>query len=89
MQIGSIELGKKADIVILDFNRPHLTPYRTVALIPQIIGNCHSSDVDTTIVNGEILMQNQAVQTVDEQKVLRETREAALNYWNRLGVKGV
>lgn len=55
-EIGSIEVGKKADIIILDLNKT-LT-YPNVDLITNIVHNVDSSNIDTTIINGEILYQN-------------------------------
>ena len=54
--IGSIEVGKKADIIILDLN--NLEVYPTTDLITNIVHNVESNNVDTTIINGEVLMQN-------------------------------
>ncbi len=54
--IGSIEIGKKADIIILDIN--DILVYPTVDLITNIVHNMSATNVLTTIINGEILMQN-------------------------------
>lgn len=54
--IGSIEIGKHADIIILDMNG--INTYPNVDLITNIVHNTEMSNVDTTIINGEILMQN-------------------------------
>ena len=55
-EIGSIEVGKKADIVIVDLNT--INTYPTVDLITNLVHNTESVNVDTTIINGEILMKN-------------------------------
>ena len=55
-EIGSIEVGKKADIVILDLS--NVEAYPTVDLITQVAHNVESNNVDTTIINGEILMKD-------------------------------
>lgn len=55
-KIGSIEEGKKADIVILDLN--NIEAYPTVDLITQVVHNVESNNVDTTIINGTILLEN-------------------------------
>ena len=55
-EIGSIEIGKKADIIIIDLN--NIETYPTVDLIVNLVHNTESNNVDTTIVNGEVLMQN-------------------------------
>ena len=55
-EVGSIEAGKKADIVILDLN--NVEAYPTVDLITQVVHNVESINVDTTIINGKVLMKN-------------------------------
>ena len=52
--IGSIEVGKKADIIILDMNNVEVYP--TVDLITNVVHNTESNNVNTTIINGEVLM---------------------------------
>ena len=54
--IGSIEVGKLADIIILDSN--NIENYPKVDLITNIVHNTESINIDTTIINGEVLMQN-------------------------------
>jgi len=55
-KIGSIEVGKKADIIILDLNNIEIYP--TVDLITNIVHNTESNNIDTTIINGNVLMKN-------------------------------
>ena len=55
-EIGSIEIGKKADIIIIDLN--NIEVYPTVDIIVNLVHNTESNNVDTTIINGEVLMQN-------------------------------
>ena len=62
-EIGSLDAGKKADVTIIDMRQPHLTPNWMVVhrLMHQAVG----SDVDTVIVDGNILMEGRKVLTVD------------------------
>lgn len=55
-EIGTIEEGKKADIIIINMNKVTALPKND--LISQIVFNANGSDVETTIVNGTILMEN-------------------------------
>ena len=67
-EIGSLEVGKKADIILVDLRRPHLTP-RTA--LPSLLAYyATGNDVDTTIVDGKVLMENRVVLTVDESAML-------------------
>ncbi len=54
--IGSIEIGKCADIVIIDLN--NIETYPTTQLITNLVHNTESINIDTTIINGEVLMKN-------------------------------
>ncbi len=74
-EIGTIEVGKKADLVLLDIKAPHLTPFRHP--ISHIIYAANGGDVNTVICNGEILMQNRELLTIDEAHVLNISENAS------------
>ncbi len=67
-EIGSLEVGKKADIAVIDMRKPHLTPnwMPVHRLIHQVLG----SDVDTVIVDGRIIMEEGKVLTADMYEAL-------------------
>jgi 5-methylthioadenosine/S-adenosylhomocysteine deaminase len=69
-KIGSIEEGKDADLIILDFNQPHLM--LTNRIVPKLVYSAHGSDVVTTIIHGQVVMENRQIVTVDEQRVLED-----------------
>ena len=70
-KIGSIEVGKLADIIILDYQ--DIETYPTVDLITQIVHNTESKHVDTTIINGEILMKNhQLLLPINEEELKKK-----------------
>jgi 5-methylthioadenosine/S-adenosylhomocysteine deaminase len=74
-QIGSLEPGKKADIIIIDIRRPHLTPMYNVYshLVYAVSGN----DVVTAIVNGQVLMENRRLTTLDVEAVMEDVNRIA------------
>ncbi len=72
-QIGSIEVGKKADLAILDLNTPSLTPRNN--LIAALSYSANGSEVETVIINGQITMENRKLLTVDEQLVYGKIHE--------------
>jgi len=80
-QIGSIEPGKKADLVIIDLKKPNLTPIPWGAssseMINHIVNFANSTNVDTTIINGKIVMENGVIKTVDEALVLEKAQETS------------
>jgi 5-methylthioadenosine/S-adenosylhomocysteine deaminase len=66
--IGSLEVGKKADVILVDLCKPHLVPLHMP--LYRIVYFANGSDVDTVIVDGRVLMQARRVLQVDEQKIL-------------------
>ena len=67
-EIGSIEIGKKADIIIVNLRKPHLTPIHNE--ISHIVYAAKPHDVDTVIVDGKIIMENRKVETLNVEKVM-------------------
>lgn len=80
-QIGSLEVGKKADIILLDFEKPHLTPKHN--LYANIVYSARGSDVDTVIVDGNILMEKRKVRTLKEKEVMEKAQRTASNLVTR------
>ncbi|UCD96743.1 MAG: amidohydrolase family protein, partial [Candidatus Bathyarchaeota archaeon] len=81
-EIGSIEEGKKADLVVIDFKKPHLRPmYNEVS---HLVYSTKSSDVETVIINGEIVMENKTVNTVNVDEVLEKVDETKRDLLTRV-----
>ena len=80
-EIGSIEVGKKADLTLIDMKAPHLTPYRHP--ISHLVYSANGADVDTVICNGKLLMQNRELLTIDEQDVVDLAEEATSDLLSR------
>jgi len=76
-QIGSLKVGKRADIILLDFEKPHLTPRHN--LYANIVYSARGSDVDTVIVDGNIIMEKQKVRTIKEKEVIEKAQRTASN----------
>jgi len=75
LNAGVIKPGYLADIVIFDFNRPHLRPVHDV--VSHIVYSANGNDVETTIVDGKILMLDREVLTLDEEEILARVEEVA------------
>jgi len=73
--IGTLEPAKRADIILIDFRKPHLTPVHNV--YANIVYSARGSDVDTVIVDGRILMRDRVVETLDEGEVRRKAQKTA------------
>lgn len=74
--IGSLEVGKKADLCIVDMNKPHLTPlYNEYS---HLVYAVNGADVDTVIINGKVVMQHRKLLTIDEDDVMMRVRDIAI-----------
>jgi len=73
--IGSLEPGKRADLIVVGTNRARQTPLYDP--ISQLVYATHGDDVKTTIVNGRVLMRDRNVITLDEPAVLADARRLA------------
>ena len=68
-QVGSLEVGKKADIILLNLHVPHMWPIwpePASNIYEQIVYSANAGDVLTTIVDGKVLMLDREVFTLDE-----------------------
>jgi cytosine/adenosine deaminase-related metal-dependent hydrolase len=83
-EIGSLEVGKKADVVILDLNHFHTYPSTDVDPISRIVYSATRGDVETTIINGKVVMENRIIKTIDKSVVLKEANKAIKRLLNRL-----
>jgi len=73
--IGSLEVGKKADLIIIDTNKPHLTPmYNPVS---HLVYAAMGSDVTTTVINGRVVMEDRELKSLDLKKVMDEVNKIA------------
>lgn len=65
--IGSLEVGKKADIILVNTRVPHWQPHNDV--IAHLVYSARGSDVDTVIVNGRVLMAGRQLKTLDLERI--------------------
>jgi len=72
-KIGSLEAGKKADLIVLDLNQPHLTPIYNP--ISHLVYAIRGPDVMHSVINGRIVMQNRHLTTLNETKILAKMAE--------------
>lgn len=69
-QVGSLEVGKQADLIVLDFRQPHLLPGER--LVPKLVYSAHGSDVVHVVIDGKVVMENRKILTLDESKVMEQ-----------------
>jgi 5-methylthioadenosine/S-adenosylhomocysteine deaminase len=84
-EIGSLEVGKKADMILVDLTGVHMRPINNIA---NNLVYCTSaaSDVETVIVDGQLVVQDHRLLCCDEQKTIAEAEEFALQRFARAGL---
>jgi 5-methylthioadenosine/S-adenosylhomocysteine deaminase len=88
-ETGRLEPGRKADVILVDLKSQMFTPLmpeNADHLFSHLVFAANGSCVDTTIIDGKIVMQNRHLVTVDEQKVLREANDAFRRVLDRMVV---
>jgi len=89
IKAGKIEEGCEADLILINTDSPHLQPlYDPVA---QVVYSAQSSDIDTVVCKGKVLMEKRELKTLDEEKILYETkrcREKIKDFIDRLNSQG-
>jgi 5-methylthioadenosine/S-adenosylhomocysteine deaminase len=73
--IGSIEVGKRADIILIDMNQPHLTPVYNY--YSHMVYAARGADVKTSIINGKIVMKERKLLTIDLPKTMYAVNQIA------------
>jgi 5-methylthioadenosine/S-adenosylhomocysteine deaminase len=70
---GTLEKDKRADIIVINLNKPHLLPLYDV--YSHIVYAAMASDVETVIVNGKLIVNNRTLMTADESEILYKARK--------------
>lgn len=83
-EVGSIEVGKRADFIVINLDTPHLTPVWDP--VSTVVYAAVGSDVDTVVVDGVILMEGRRVLTMDEESILKDARQRAREIEKRAGI---
>ena len=84
-QLGSLEPGKQADVILVDLRRPHTMPIHDP--IANLVYSAHGGNVDTVIVAGQVLMRGRQVLVADEAAILEEAQERGPALLNRAGIE--
>jgi 5-methylthioadenosine/S-adenosylhomocysteine deaminase len=71
-EVGTIENGKKADIIVIDLHSPHLVPLYNP--FSSLVYSANGADVRDVIVDGQILLRNRVFQTLDPEEIMKEVR---------------
>ena len=80
--LGSLETGKKADLIILDLNHASLRPI--INIVSSIVHYGDPGIVDSVMVDGRFIMRDGEILTMDEEAVIVEAQAATVAAWHRL-----
>jgi 5-methylthioadenosine/S-adenosylhomocysteine deaminase len=78
IKAGMLKPGYLADIILVDLKKPQ---FASANLISALLHGASGCDVRTTIVNGEVLMENHEVKFMDEEKIINDAKAAMLRYF--------
>jgi 5-methylthioadenosine/S-adenosylhomocysteine deaminase len=84
-EIGSLEVGKRADVIVVDLGKLHLSPI-TSDVASALVYSAGSSDVRTTIIDGRVLMRDRELLSLNEQAVIEGANREARNLVKRTGL---
>ncbi|MFQ6020854.1 MAG: amidohydrolase [Candidatus Aenigmatarchaeota archaeon] len=70
---NKIEIGKKADLILIDIKKPHFYPLHNI--ISHLVYSANGSDVTDVICNGKLIMKNRRVLTLDEEEILEKVQK--------------
>jgi cytosine/adenosine deaminase-related metal-dependent hydrolase len=84
--LGSLEVGKKADILVLDTQRAHLVP--AMRIVSAWIHNGQPSDIESVMVDGQFIMRNRKVLTMDEDSLIAEADKVGRRIWTQVQATG-
>jgi cytosine/adenosine deaminase-related metal-dependent hydrolase len=79
---GTLEPGKKADLIVLDTQRPHLLPAGRI--VSAWIHNGQPSDIEAVMVDGQFLMRDRKVLTMDEPRLVADASRVGRRVWNQV-----
>ena len=83
----SIEIGKRADIVLLDFKAPHLSPAGIADPVSHLVYTASGADVSAVVVDGCVLMDDRKLTTLDECEIMAEVERRAARLAEGVNVK--
>ncbi len=84
-QIGSLEIGKRADILVVNLNTLHSTP-NARDLVSALVYSAQTTDVQSVVIDGEIVMRDRELLTLDENAVVAEAAREIKELITRAGI---
>ena len=84
--LGALEVGKKADILVLDTQRVHIVP--AVRIVSAWIHNGQPNDIESVMIDGRFVMRNRKITTVDEAAIIAEADKVGRRVWDQVQKAG-
>ncbi len=84
-EVGSLEPGKRADLIVVDYHQPHLMDNHQ--RVSKLVYSARGHDVVTTVIDGQVVMEDRQVLTLDEEAVLGKARDMAAELVQRAGIE--
>ena len=84
--LGSLEVGRKADLLVVDTQRAHLVPAGRI--VSAWIHNGQPSDIESVMVDGQFIMRGRKVLTMDEDRVIADADRVGRRIWDRVRAAG-
>lgn len=84
--LGSLEVGKKADILVLDTQRAHLVPAGRI--VSAWIHNGQPADIEAVMIDGQFIMRDRKILTMDEASVIAEADKVGRRIWDQVQAAG-
>jgi cytosine/adenosine deaminase-related metal-dependent hydrolase len=84
--IGSLEVGKKADLLVVDTQKSHLVPY--VRIVSAWIHNGQPADIESVMIDGQFVMRDRRITTVDEPAIIAEANKVGKRVWTEVQKNG-
>jgi 5-methylthioadenosine/S-adenosylhomocysteine deaminase len=81
-EIGSLEVGKRADVIVVDLEKPHLQPVYNI--VSQLVYAAVGADVRDVIIDGKLIMHNRQLLTLNEERILSRAKEMKENILKRI-----
>ena len=81
-QLGTLEVGKKADLLIIDTQKPHLVPAGRI--LSAVIHSGHPEDIESVMIDGKFVMRDREVLTMNEDKIIEEANAVSRRVWNKV-----
>jgi cytosine/adenosine deaminase-related metal-dependent hydrolase len=83
--VGSLEAGKQADIILVNARKPHITPLHDP--VSAIVWAANGSDVDTVLIDGQVVMHNRQILTMDEEEILADAEKIRDKILHQAGIQ--